>query len=354
MFDERWTRTLLGPADPARDLEVTGTPAAARDLIRRAETTTAGPTAAADTTVSGSTGSGAAGSGTATVSLPRRRLLTTAAVVTALGAAGAVMSVRAYPPASDAALDPSVLRPISLQLADDPPAAGSFLRSLADRITDAPYDGKTGRYAYHRETRWGAGVVQSPEGHLMGKVVEVRSWATDDTVILRQTGLEPQYPDEESRRYFEARSARQSKAPGGEEGYPSGPTETVSLYGTATLPRNPAALRESLSLDFPSRVPEAVSDLYRRFAVPRPVRADILRVLAGLPGLRWRGAVTDRAGRPGVAVSLDAADGMRQVLIFEPRTGELRAGEWTDVRVGERRVSAYSMIHETGWTDTQP
>jgi hypothetical protein len=91
----------------------------------------------------------------------------------------------------------------------------------------------------------------------------------------------------------------------------------------------------------------AVNYLYNQYVVPRQTRATILRLLAGVPGLAWRGKVTDRAGRTGVAVT--AYDKQREsqtILVFDPRTGELLAHE--DVAPKPKlplgRVSYYNLF----------
>jgi hypothetical protein len=76
----------------------------------------------------------------------------------------------------------------------------------------------------------------------------------------------------------------------------------------------------------------AVTDL----ALDRPIsprlESAVLRVLARSPGLIDSGEVTDRAGRPGIAVSLDSRySGLptRYTLIFAPRTARLLGEEET-------------------------
>jgi hypothetical protein len=75
---------------------------------------------------------------------------------------------------------------------------------------------------------------------------------------------------------------------------------------------------------------KSTMELYRAYTVPRPTRAEVLRILATVDGFVWRGRTTDEAGREGVAISIDLADGSnttRDVLIFDPRTGDLLAFE---------------------------
>ncbi|WP_255511200.1 hypothetical protein [Micromonospora sp. WP24] len=75
-------------------------------------------------------------------------------------------------------------------------------------------------------------------------------------------------------------------------------------------------------------VVKQLGGLYGLYVVPRRTRAEILRVLADVPGFRWRGQVVDRAGRKGVAITFDDREHDQQsLLIFAPETGELLAYE---------------------------
>jgi hypothetical protein len=80
------------------------------------------------------------------------------------------------------------------------------------------------------------------------------------------------------------------------------------------------------------------------------MRATFLELLAEARGFVWRGNVTDRAGRAGVAVSNDDADhDSRSVLVFHPRTGELLAYE--SVQPKAWKVTTYGLLLETNWTE---
>ncbi|GIH15417.1 hypothetical protein [Rugosimonospora africana] len=97
-------------------------------------------------------------------------------------------------------------------------------------------------------------------------------------------------------------------------------------------------------------------ELYRGYVVPRGVRAQVLTILAGLPG-RWRGQVTDRIGRHGVAITVrgrapqDRGDSNQyeSVLIFDERTGELLDLE--ESVVASPALTTYVQFLDSGWTD---
>ncbi|HEY5261124.1 MAG TPA: CU044_5270 family protein [Solirubrobacteraceae bacterium] len=102
----------------------------------------------------------------------------------------------------------------------------------------------------------------------------------------------------------------------------------------------------------------ALSDLANRQPIPAAVESVILRLLASTPGLINSGTVTDRAGRPGVAVSLDSAyTGLpnRYTWTFDRHTGALLGEE--DMLIGNtgklnvRRgaVVSYTTFLPSGW-----
>ncbi|MEU9505377.1 hypothetical protein AB0D32_03720 [Micromonospora sp. NPDC048170] len=70
-------------------------------------------------------------------------------------------------------------------------------------------------------------------------------------------------------------------------------------------------------------------------------RATALRALATVPGITFRGATSDLAGRPGLVFRV-VADGSTSTLVIDPATGELLAAqEWLD---GGRRPGLFSHI----------
>jgi hypothetical protein len=74
-----------------------------------------------------------------------------------------------------------------------------------------------------------------------------------------------------------------------------------------------------------------VGDLLRETVAAPQVRATLYRVAAGLGGVELIGAMTDRAGRTGTAVSMtndQSSRGLeRRILIFDPQTSMLLAEE---------------------------
>ena len=332
MFGAERTRTLLGPADPARAVAVAPPPVSAHDLINQA--------------------------GSAAMVARRHRVRPTRRLVLAAGtlavAAGAVAVLQPFDrPAADSprgsgSAGGPVLVPVAYQFASDPPAAGPHLRALAGRIKDAEYEHQSGRYTYHHTKVWGDPVMSSAnDRYHVAFAGETKVWqAADGTGGQVNTQLEPEYPDQESRDYWRHRL----------ESGPVGPGATPTMIPLPPMeftppPADPSRLRDLLKVEYgPGAASKELSTLYGQYVLPRATRAAVLRVLADLPGFRWRGQVTDRAGRAGVAVTVDDREHDAQsLLIFDPGTGELLAHE--RLTLSPVRISSYQVILDAGRTD---
>jgi hypothetical protein len=125
----------------------------------------------------------------------------------------------------------------------------------------------------------------------------------------------------------------------------------------------PAVVAHQLDIGHPRSIGPverfvSLTDLALNQPIPPGAESAILRVLARSPGLIDSGDVTDRAGRPGVAVSLDSAySGLptRYTLIFDPHTGSLLDEEETllgnpgKLNVRPRSVIAYTVFLASGY-----
>ncbi|SIN30421.1 CU044_5270 family protein [Micromonospora cremea] len=331
MFGAERTRTLLGPVDPARNIAVAPPLVSARDLIDRAGATES--------------------------AVGHRRVRPTRRLVLAAGtlavAAGAVAVLQPFEEADTSdvpgAAAGSVLVPVAYQFDSDPPAAGPQLRALAGALVDTEYDNRSGRYMYHHTKLWGDPVMTSADGrHHVAFANETKVWqAADGTGNQVTVQLEPQYPDQESRDYWRRNLGKGPAVAG------TPAPATVPLPPRALTPPSAdrSQLRELLKAAYGAgAVSKEVSTIYGRYVVPRQTRAEILRVLADVPGFRWRGQVTDRAGRTGVAVTFDdRPHDAQSLLIFDARTGELLAHE--RLTLAPVRISSYKVIIATDWTD---
>jgi hypothetical protein len=342
MFGEQHTRTLLGPADPVRTSAVAPPRLSAHDLIVLAE--------AAPEPVGGRR-----------AARPTRRLVLAAGAAVALAAAGTVAYTAGQPggpEAPNADAPPvtgqpegnlgQVLVPIAYQVTDSAGPAGAELRALAGRLEDAPYEDSTGRYTYHADKSWGSPVISAENNrYVLGTVSETKVWqAADGTTQQVRADLEPEFPDEESRDYWTRHPLKTT-----EKSPKSGP-EPLPPSVLAPPPSDRAGLTDLLEVEFGAgAASKATMTLYARYVVPRQTRAEVLRVLADVPGFLWRGEVTDRAGRKGVAITFDDREhGQQHLLIFSPKTGDLLAEEL--LTLAPKRISSYKMILDTGRTDT--
>ena len=101
----------------------------------------------------------------------------------------------------------------------------------------------------------------------------------------------------------------------------------VSPRSAAGLPADVAALQRAIAVDWVPQLAgytgaRGIFDAAGSFlaAVAQPgLRAALYRMIKGLPGIKNLGPMTDRLGRPGVGVGLDA-HGVRDELIFDPGT----------------------------------
>jgi len=108
--------------------------------------------------------------------------------------------------------------------------------------------------------------------------------------------------------------------------YPPGETP-ISINVPSTRPE---ILGGQLTAHDPARTPQSilrgVAEIYRVHALSAAQRAAIVQVLADTDGLVERGLVTDRAGRTGLAITVDSIDAggtQRDLLILDPTTGGL-------------------------------
>lgn len=112
--------------------------------------------------------------------------------------------------------------------------------------------------------------------------------------------------------------------------------------------RDPATLEEQLAVDQPTAngqqfTVRAIANLYRYHALDARQRIAALTVLARTTDLRYRGHTTDRAGRVGLAFSIDSGtpeDGViEDVLVIDPTTGALLSHEQVALTKAPRDIT---------------
>ena len=209
--------------------------------------------------------------------------------------------------------------------------AQARLRALADTIQAAPADRQAGRYTYHHLRRWILDTTGTPaplpNSAAMVALDHHRWVAEDGSGVEIAVEIGPDYqltaahPDHRSTdAEFAGHLPVRAVHPAGHMGSPiAGPLAT-----------DPAGLARQLEFDLmpdgPADTLTAVDMLYSTHHPTRPVRAAVLRVLAGVPGLAYHPVAGDRLGRRGIAISLDRRN-VRYSLIIDPSTGDLLAAE---------------------------
>jgi hypothetical protein len=112
----------------------------------------------------------------------------------------------------------------------------------------------------------------------------------------------------------------------------------ASLVDPTPLSTDPGILAHRLdSIDKlalgPQSALRALAEVNQWQVPGREVRAAAVAVLRDTDGLAYHGTVTDRAGRPGIAVAATSDNGgTRDLVILDPHTGELLAYEHTAIR----------------------
>ena len=217
---------------------------------------------------------------------------------------------------------------------DSAQSGRAVLLHLAAVAASQPTTGQptTGTFAYVKYAGW----------YLAVRVSGATSSATLLPPSVSQSWIRPDGHGRVIRRSAKADGTRLTETSGGPiiEHFPL--PDGGRAYPLLHLSTDPAVVRRQLDAGDPPtwREPLVRFDLFTNLVqqqpVPANVEATILRVLATSPGLINSGTVVDRAGRPGVAVSLDSRNppGVsgpreRDTLIFSPRTGRLLGEEET-------------------------
>jgi len=349
MFGERRVRAMIGAADPVRSAVIPCALVPAADVIARAEArVNHEPVTPARV---------------APAFRPSRRWFLASAVSSAAAAtAGIAVTVRSLagaeqrPPApsspagTDIASSPLVI-PIAYQIGTNAPQAGDHLRSMAARLVAAPHDSRTGRYAFHHIKRWGQPRVVSPEGFVMSRSQEIKTWSAADGRGFTETkDLQPEFPSEEAREYWAgvlSQSGDDSPMATVVRDKHTMPQQTrapKSVGPSVPLASDPSRLRTLLGVKLgATAVAKKISDQFGAYVVPVRSRAQLLEVLASVKGISWRGAATDRTGRAGVAVTVDDTEHDQQLLLlFDTATGDLLAYE--TIGITQQQVLTYTLF----------
>lgn len=218
----------------------------------------------------------------------------------------------------------------------------STLVELAARAGSQPSPPGSGPYSYIHTRGWYLATEQTTDGRVLDSRVEEAErefWVAADG----------------SGRIEETHGGRRSRMSGvyGPGGLSPGPFWEPAGAAPAPFPRQGG-----------SPLIKQIQSVWRVQTVRPALQAALLRSLANLPVLRME-ETTDRAGRPGLAVSADDRAGSgwsgRHVLVLAPATGMVLAAEEITLRGGgvthPPGASAYTYWVRTGFapdTDTRP
>ncbi|MGH2922080.1 MAG: CU044_5270 family protein [Gaiellaceae bacterium] len=272
--------------------------------------------------------------------LPRRgRRWLIAAAAAALVGAVALLAIDVGP-------SPEVVTP-----------AAAALREAADAAR--AQDGiPPGRYLYVRSTNAAMALgdvpvdPSDPEGPTLecceALVPHIRElWLGDhagDALLRERSAGDPQFMSGKERERWIALGRPEFEAKTPFSGILAGIPPRAWYDGPLDLPSDPDAIYEQFEQDAEAdhSAPGApvdvdvggsmflhFSDVLREARATPEQRAAAYEALARVPGLTLVGEVTDRLGRPGVAVALDVVENepsgffFRYVLVFDPKTADL-------------------------------
>lgn len=256
-------------------------------------------------------------------------------VVAVAVAVGALVLVNALPGGLAGLLTPGPVglaaapAVLGVQFPGEAGPAGPRLRELAQRIATLDEAPGSGRYTYLHLQSWSLDTT-SADPEVANAVVardERLWWAADRSGRERVVVLPPQPADAERAAWLDELPADAPER--WRTDYRPGELAVVVDDPAA----DPALLAGQLSAhepfdNGPQAVIRAVASLYRYHEMSPAVRAAALRVLGDTKGLVYRGSVVDRAGRTGVAVSVDSAVGAtRDMAVLDPDTGALLSYE---------------------------
>ncbi|MGI5243085.1 hypothetical protein [Dactylosporangium sp. CA-139066] len=234
--------------------------------------------------------------------------------------------------------------------------AAAWLRAAAAGLGPADADTTTGRYAHIRRHAWYGDMGPGADGlgHTELRVQTVEGWYAEDGTGATITTTYPRGSTQPASGAAGAKVEREVAAAGHEHYH--------HLYFPGLPSSDPQQLAGQLHRMQPPQVGEqalirAVARLVEEYTLPCPVRSAVLQVLA-TSRVVWRGPVTDRAGRPAVAVSVDSADGVeRDTLLLDPGTGVVRGYEELVLRNPGKLAGPFPLLFEalvyltTDWQD---
>lgn len=220
-------------------------------------------------------------------------------------------------PAQVSAL-PAPSLPAPLPVGGSGTPAREPLKALARTAAASAGDCGTGGYTYVHLQAWAADTTATEPATEQVSRDQRRWWKRDRSGRETTTDL-PQSPP----------AAPAPGTTGTVTDYPAGRLPVVIPAPSAVTPLLAVQLNEHQPfVDGPQAPVRAVVDMNKYHCLDAAHRAATLRVLADTDGLRWHGSITDRAGRPGLTVTVNSDnESTRDVMVFDPDTGRLLSYE---------------------------
>lgn len=260
----------------------------------------------------------------------RRRVLLVAGVTIAAATLGSVTLYPGLAGQTAYAATAPMLRYTPLDAKEFPT---NILTDLAARARSQPPVRGSGAYQYIRTQGWYLATDQSTDGRILGSRIE----ASDREFWVAADG---------SGRIEETRAGQPTRW--------SGVYTPGQLLARVTTSGSAESVQATLTRQNPGRTSaawfEAVKDIWNTQAVSPELQSALLRILAARSDLKVDGTVTDRAGRPGIAVSTRGPTrATRYVLILDVETGMLLDYEEIALEAGDLPVEAPATIGYTLW-----
>ncbi|SDJ88521.1 hypothetical protein SAMN04487820_102519 [Actinopolyspora mzabensis] len=341
MRDVDTVRELVGRSDPGKDTESGSERPSAADLIARAELREH------------------AGSEVPWPDSParrggkQRRLVVVAASILAAALLGSVPLLSGTTAVSEQS--PPEVGPVreATELGTDVSgqAATNELLNRADGLQTAPYETAEGEFGYIRTHEWSGSLCSSEVEHCAHYPRQREAWLREPAVgTTRTVPQPPEFGSTADRNFWKRQSGWTGHRRTSEKRI--GPN---SVHLARCVPERAERVAECLNVrgnDSRDVFRSAVS-LFKHELLPRDVRAELLRVLARTPGVRFRGESEVR-GHQVFAVGLTSSASVGEVfevLLFDSATGVLRSFE--SLNLGRGELTGYVVFEEYGRTNTR-
>jgi hypothetical protein len=286
------------------------------------------------------------------LALGRPGWVAAAAAIVLVAITGVVAAV-AFPPAAATAW--ATPAPLTGRFDESARPAAPRLHALAATVAKQP-PAATGARDHLLIRSWS--LNSDIAGATVTSVViptETELWREPDNAGTRTVAyLAPEAPTKAQLDAWHDEGSPGAGAAATTDDYPAGQFAAV---WTDRPPTAPDQLREWLSAtrqgtDPATTVVSGITDLLHERALTAAESAAVLTLLAGVPGLRYAGAITDRAGRTGDAytVVIDGAAGgpglpVTYTFVIDPGSGRVLAQQRVlATEVGQLNVTAPAVI----------